>query len=95
MTLAEQLRREGHQRGLQQGLEKGLQQGLEKGQLEDARDSILDILEARFNTAPQEIVETLKAVNDISVLKQLRKKAAVTESLEEFRKMVRKAGGLS
>ena len=79
MTLAEQLRREGHQ----------------KGQLEDARDSILDILEARFNTAPQEIVETLKAVNDISVLKQLRKKAAVTESLEEFRKMVRKAGGLS
>ena len=79
MTLAEQLRREGHQ----------------KGQLEDARDSILDILEARFNTAPQEIVETLKAVNDISVLKQLRKKAAVTESLEEFRKMVRKTGGLS
>ena len=92
MTLAEQLRREGHQRGLQQGLEKGLQQGLEKGQLEDARDSILDILEARFNTAPQEIVETLKAINDISVLKQLRKKAAVTEGLEEFKKMVRKIG---
>ena len=84
MTLAEQLRREGHQRGLQQGLEKG--------QLEDARDSILDILEARFNTAPQEIVKILKAINDISVLKQLRKKAAVTEGLEEFKKMVRKIG---
>ena len=87
MTLAEQLRREGHQRGLQQGLEKG--------QLEDARDSILDILEARFNTAPQEIVETLKTVNDIFVLKQLHKKAAVTEDMEELRKMVRRAGGLS
>lgn len=86
MTLAEQLRREGHQRGLQQGL----QQGLEKGQLEATREGILDILEARFNTAPQEIVETLKAINDISVLKQLRKKAAVTEGLEEFKKMVRK-----
>ena len=43
MTLAEQLGMEGHQRGLEQG------------QLQDARDSVLDILEARFEIAPQDI----------------------------------------
>jgi predicted transposase/invertase (TIGR01784 family) len=79
MTIAEQLRREGHQ----------------QGQLEATREGILDNLEARFRITPQDIVKELKAINDISVLKQLRKKAAVIEGLEQFREMVRKAGGLS
>ena len=83
MTLAEQLRRE------------GLEQGLEQGQLEATRDSVLDILEARFEIAPQDIVKELKGIDEIAVLRQLRKKAVVVEGLEEFREMVRKAAGLS
>ena len=83
MTLAEQLRRE------------GLEQGLEQGQLEATRDSVLDILEARFEIAPQDIVKELKGIDEIAVLRQLRKKAVVVEGLEEFKEMVRKAVGLS
>jgi predicted transposase/invertase (TIGR01784 family) len=99
MTIAEQLRREGHQKGLEQGLQKGreqgLEQGLEQGQLEDARDSILDNLEVRFGIVPQDIVKELKSIDEIAVLRQLRKKAIVVEGIEEFREMVRKAAGLS
>jgi len=79
MTIAEQLRREGHQRG----------------QLEDARDSVLDILETRFGIIPQNIVKELKGIDEIAVLRQLRKKAVVVGDIEEFREMVRKATGLS
>ena len=97
MTIAEQLRMEGHQRGLQQGLEKGIHQGLEKGlqqgQLEDARDSVLDILESRFCITPQDIVKELKSIDEIAVLRQLRKKAVVVEGIEEFREILKKAGG--
>jgi hypothetical protein len=75
MTIAEQLRMEGH--------------------LEDARDSILDILEARFGIIPQYIVKELKGIDEIAVLRQLRKKAVVVEGLEEFKEMVRKAADLS
>jgi predicted transposase/invertase (TIGR01784 family) len=66
-----------------------------EGQLEDARDSILDNLEARFNVTPQYIVKELKGIDEIAVLRQLRKKAVVVEGLEEFKEMVRKAAGLS
>jgi len=81
MTIAEQLRMEGHQRGLQQG------------QLEDARDSIFDILESRFGITPQNIAKELKSIDEIAVLRQLRKKAVVVEGIEEFREILKKAGG--
>jgi len=81
MTIAEQLRMEGHQRGLQQG------------QLEDARDSILDNLEVRFGVTSQDIVKELKGIDEIAVLRQLRKKAVVVEGIEEFREILKKAGG--
>jgi flagellar biosynthesis/type III secretory pathway protein FliH len=87
MTIAEQLRMEGHQRGLQQGL----QQGLEKGQIEDARDSVLDNLEVRFGVTPQDIARELRAIEEMSVLKELRKKAVLVESLEGFREILKKA----
>ena len=95
MTIAEQLRREGHQRGLQQGREQGLEQGLEKGQLEATRDSVLSNLEVRFGVIPQDIVKDLKGIDEIAVLRQLLKQAVVVGGLEEFREMVRKAAGLS
>ena len=95
MTIAEQLRKEGHERGLQKGREQGLEQGLQQGQLQDARDSVVDILEARFEIAPQDIVKELKGIDEIAVLRQLRKKAVVVGSLDEFRGMVRKAAGVS
>jgi hypothetical protein len=79
MTIAEQLRKE----------------GLEQGQLEATRDSVLDNLEVRFGIIPQDIVKELKGIDEIAVLRQLRKKAVVVEGLEEFREMVRKAAGLS
>ena len=88
MTIAEQLRMEGHQRGLQQGLERGLEKGLEKGLIEDARESVFDILEARFGVTPKDITLKLKSIDELSVLRQLRKKAVVVGSMEEFREIV-------
>ena len=87
MTIAEQLRMEGHQKGLQQGLEKGI----EKGQLEDALESVFDNLEVRFGVTPEDIALKLKSIDDLSVLRQLRKKAIVVKSLDEFREILNKA----
>ena len=73
MTIAEQLRMEGH--------------------IEDARDSVLDILESRFGITPQDIVKELKSIDEIAVLRQLRKKAVIIEGIEELREILKKACG--
>ena len=50
MTLAERLHNE------------GLQQGMQQGMLEEAREGILDILEARFDVVPESIVKEIRAI---------------------------------
>ena len=91
MTIAEQLRMEGHQKGLQQGLEKGIEKGIEKGQLEATQNSVFDILEVRFGVTPEDIALKLKSIEDLYVLRQMHKKAVVVKSLDEFREILNKA----
>lgn len=59
---------------------RGLQQGL----LEGARESTIDNLEVRFGTISEEIIEIINKIDDISLLKRLRKKAIQTATIEEF-----------
>ena len=68
----------------QQGLEKGLQQG----SLQSTRDDILDVLLTRFDSAPQDIIDVLQTVEDISYLKSLHRQAVKIKSIEDFQQLL-------
>ncbi|MEI8133209.1 MAG: hypothetical protein WCG34_12320 [Leptolinea sp.] len=72
------------QQGLQQGLQEGLQQGLQQGILQTRREVVLDVLNDRFGSAPQEIVDKLQAIEDPIRLKTLHHKAIQIPSIEDF-----------
>ncbi len=67
------------------GIEKGLQQGLQQGFLQNTRSNVIDILKARFGTAPETTVQAVNKIDDLSLLRLLLRKAATVASLEEFK----------
>lgn len=86
--------------GIQQGIEKGLKQGMKKGKelgekkglqhgeiigsLNEAQTSLLDILEARLGALSSQHTGMIKKLDDISILRQLRKQAISVSSIDEF-----------
>lgn len=67
-----------------QGIKKGIQQGIQQGLLQNSREAVIDILQVRFELVPDDIVETINSLEDLAVLKELLKKAATIESVEDF-----------
>ncbi len=74
---------QGLEKGWEQGLEKGWEQGLEKGETKGAYNSLVNILQNRFDKAPSEIEPVLKE-KDLSELKRLLGIACKCASYEEF-----------
>ncbi|MCC2693903.1 hypothetical protein [Nodularia sp. LEGE 04288] len=52
------------------------------------QQSISEVLEARFNHVPPELVEQLNQIYDNARLKQLLKKASITDSISEFQQQL-------
>ena len=62
-----------------------MQQGIEKGAKENAIDSILLVLDTRFQSDDvQTLQSTLESINDIQRLKRLLRLAANTQTLDTF-----------
>ena len=80
MTLTEKWKME----GLKKGLEEGLQQGL----ILDAQDSIIEILETKFEFVSEDLKNKVKSINDLNILKDLRKKAVKVNTIEDFYKIL-------
>jgi hypothetical protein len=76
MTLADRIREE--------GLQKGLEKGRLEGEMHSRRRALLDVLEARFGTLPARLVEALSTVSDVARLEKLLKSAAVCADLGVF-----------
>ena len=66
--------------GLRQGWDLGIEEGTEDGM----RESILEILEARFGNVPWDIRRKLWDVKGRERLKVFLRKASLAGSLEEF-----------
>jgi predicted transposase/invertase (TIGR01784 family) len=64
--------------------EQGKQAGLQEGQQQGIRNSILDLLMLRFDAAPLSVPTRLTQVNDIEMLRQLRREAATADSITAF-----------
>jgi len=62
--------------------EEGIQQGVQQGILKSARESVIDILELRFEVIPELIVNRLNEIYDPSILKIFRRKSVKATSPE-------------
>lgn len=58
--------------------------GIKKGTLETSREDIVEILKARFEFVPDSIITFIDGMEELSALKQLLRKAATVESIDEF-----------
>lgn len=56
--------------------------------LRSARESLLEVLEVRFQEVPGAIAETVNSIDDVAFLKQLHRQAIVIGSLEEFEQLL-------
>lgn len=64
--------------------QEGIQEGMQRGILQSAREAVIDNLEVRFEVVPESIVNRLNEIYDPSILKIFRRKAVKVKSLEEF-----------
>ena len=67
------------------GIQKGRQEGLIQGLLQDARESIVEFLDARFGKVLLMVVRRVSKMNDLEKLRELRRKAATVGSVKEFK----------
>jgi predicted transposase YdaD len=58
----------------------------QRGMLQEAREMVIEVLEAKFKGIPNDIVEIIKQIGNRSQLKQLVRQAVSCESFEAFRK---------
>jgi len=65
--------------------------GEEKGVLRNARESVIEALEARFEVAPRSVTEVIDKIDNFSILKMLLRKAVTVESLDAFTRILEKA----
>ena len=56
-----------------------------RGKQEGGQEALLDILDARFNLVPEDIVEAVNKVKSPNLLKELVRAASRVLTLEEFR----------
>lgn len=74
------------QEGVKEGLQQGLQQGLEQG----LQQAIVDNLETRLGSVPQNTVSAINRIKDITALKSLHKISSTADSLEMFKEALSK-----
>jgi hypothetical protein len=71
------------------------EEGREEGALQIARESVLAVLQVRFETVPPELVEVINNIADIPRLKQLLLQAIAIPSLAEFQQRLATASDAS
>ncbi|NEO80402.1 MAG: hypothetical protein F6J99_30970 [Moorea sp. SIO4G3] len=60
------------------------QEGMEEGILQTSRETLLEVLEVRFEDVPRELIETINQIDSVSVLKTLLRQGITIASVEEF-----------
>ncbi|MEH2052361.1 hypothetical protein [Nostoc sp.] len=60
----------------------------EEGIVENARESIITVLETRFGEVPSSIIEVINRIEEPSVLKMLHKSAIAIPSTADFQQVL-------
>ena len=66
--------------------EKIRQEGHDQGRQEEARDMLLEALEAKFNTVPKALRDQIQSLNDTPKLKMLHRAAVLSKTLKNLRR---------
>jgi len=67
---------------------RAMQAGIEQGALQNARESVVEVLEIRFEVVPPELIEAINEIDDTSFLKELHRQAIALDSLEAFQEFL-------
>jgi hypothetical protein len=59
--------------------------------LQEAQEGILDNLEARFDVVPESITKEIRGIEELGVLKALRRSSVKVAGLDEFRTLLKRA----
>ncbi|MFP4007603.1 MAG: hypothetical protein ACLFV6_06270 [Spirulinaceae cyanobacterium] len=62
--------------------------GESRGELRKARESVLEVLEVRFEVVPETIANAVNQIEDTALLKSLHRQAITIASLEEFQTLL-------
>jgi predicted transposase YdaD len=88
MTIAEQLLQEGlvkgRVEGRVEGLVKGRVEGRVEGLVEQGRESVIEVLSARFGELPEGLREAISVISDPQKLRNLTRTSATCTSIEDF-----------
>ena len=57
---------------------------IEKSMVAEAREMVAEVLSTRFSSIPEKIVKAISTIEDRKILKEIHKKAILTQSLEQF-----------
>lgn len=69
-------------------MQRGMEQGIEKGTVQNARESVLEVLTIRFEVVPPELIEAINQIEDALVLKQLHRQAIAISSIVQFQQLL-------
>ena len=75
---------QGIEKGLEQGIEKGLEQGIEKGLEQGKRQSLIQVLEARFGQVDTPLLEKIAAIKELESLDRYFRRALRMASLDHL-----------
>ncbi|MGK7893327.1 MAG: hypothetical protein AB4372_06795, partial [Xenococcus sp. (in: cyanobacteria)] len=64
------------------------ERGIEKGAKENCRQNIIDLLQVRFLSVPESLVESLNNIEDLAFLKQLLLETIRVNSIAEFEELI-------
>ena len=78
---------------LKKGIAQGIEQGIEQGERKYAIETILEIIDVRFQVRPPRIINSaIESIDDLSRLKALHRAALQVESLEAFEHLLETNG---
>ncbi|NET27051.1 hypothetical protein [Okeania sp. SIO1I7] len=72
----------------ERAIERGQQLGQQIGAKENCRQNIIDLLQVRFLSVSESLVETLNNIEDLTLLKQLLLETIRVNSIAEFEKLI-------
>ena len=71
--------------------QEGLSEGLQQGKLQEAQEAVLDNLEARFEIVPESMAKEVQGIEELGVLKALRRGSVKVATLDQFKALLKKA----
>lgn len=77
---------------IQEGVQQGLQQGLQQGRMESARNSVIEVLKARFELVPADIIDAMGRLSTVAIVDQLIGLAVKAADLNQFRDKLKLLG---